>query len=328
MGKDWLDVFPSAGTKSERDAALLTANFLTNIPEFLWHIIPYGPKTVADKAAKEIRFHATQMINKIRENRLEGKSMLHFLALHESNLPVNEIIDELLSLTMAGHESKLICFLFQYNIIIFSLFLFLISILATANTLSFALVALALDPSIQEKARNQIRLLESEGVQITYKKINQLSYCWAIFRETLRIFPTVPLNARMVEEDFVYGNYTIPKGSRILINNMAVCRSEKYFKDPLKFDPDRWGSDDRELRNYDITRNFGGGMRLCIGKRFAEEETILLLALILSKFKIKFHSLNGTVMNDTSNIVFADLPTIANVTLTFEHPVGLVFEPL
>jgi hypothetical protein len=32
--------------------------------------------------------------------------MLHFLALHEENLPINEIIDELLSLTMAGHESK------------------------------------------------------------------------------------------------------------------------------------------------------------------------------------------------------------------------------
>lgn len=106
MGKDWLDVFPSAGTKSERDAALLTSNFLTNIPEFLWNVIPYGPKSLADKAVTEIRSHATQMINKIRENRLEGSSMLHFLALHESNLPVDEIIDELLSLTMAGHESK------------------------------------------------------------------------------------------------------------------------------------------------------------------------------------------------------------------------------
>lgn len=106
MGKDWLKVFPSAGTKVERDAALHTANFLTNIPEFLWKFLPYGPKTIADRAIKEIRAHATTMIQSIRENQSEGSSMLHFLANHSSNLPENEIIDELLSLTMAGHESK------------------------------------------------------------------------------------------------------------------------------------------------------------------------------------------------------------------------------
>jgi cytochrome P450 len=106
MGKDWLQVFPSAGTKIERDAALHTANFLTNIPEFLWRVIPYGPKAIADRAVHEIKFHATKMIRRIREENLEGDSMLHFLARHESNLPENEIIDELLSLTMAGHESK------------------------------------------------------------------------------------------------------------------------------------------------------------------------------------------------------------------------------
>jgi hypothetical protein len=109
MGKDWLDVFPSAGTKLERDAALHTANFLTNVPEFLWGVIPYGPKALADKAVHEIKFHATKMIHQIREQNLEGDSMLHFLARHESNLPENEIIDELLSLTMAGHESKTLC---------------------------------------------------------------------------------------------------------------------------------------------------------------------------------------------------------------------------
>lgn len=208
------------------------------------------------------------------------------------------------------------------------IFFFFYFLLATANTLSFAFVGLALNPSIQEKARNQIRQLESEGIQITYKKINQLSYCWAIFREALRMFPTVPINARMVEEDYTYNNFTIPKGSRILINNMGVCRSEKYFKDALQFNPDRWGNDDRELRNYELTRNFGGGMRLCIGKRFAEEESILLLAIILSKFKIKFHSLDGNVVNDTSKINLSELPTIANVTLTFERPIGLIFEPV
>lgn len=319
MGKDWLDVFPSAGTKRERDAALHTANFLTNIPEFLWKYIPYEPKTIADRAAKELRSHALQMIRQIRQENLDGNSMLHFLAKHESNLPEDEIIDELLSLTMAGHESKSF-FLLLVVIISF--------IVATANTLSFAFVALALNPHIQDKARDEIKRLETEGIEITYKKINHLQYCWAIFRETLRLFPTVPLVPRMVEEDYSYNGYLIPKGCRILVNNLAICRSEQYFHNSLEFNPDRWGNDEKELRNYDLTRNFGGGMRLCIGKRFAEEESILLLALILSKFKISINSINGIIVKDPSTVILTEIPTIANVTLSFEHPIALSFEPI
>jgi cytochrome P450 len=207
-------------------------------------------------------------------------------------------------------------------------FFLLYSLIATANTLSFAFVALALNPTIQDKAREEIRHLETEGIQITYKKINHLPYCWAIFRETLRLFPTVPLTPRMVESDYVYNGYTIPKGCRILVNNLAVCRSEKYFKTPLDFIPERWGTDDKELRNYEMTRNFGGGMRLCIGKRFAEEETILLLAMILSKFKISLREINGAEVKDPTKIGLTEIPTVANVTLSFEHSFGLMFEPI
>jgi cytochrome P450 len=132
----------------------------------------------------------------------------------------------------------------------------------------------------------------------------------------------------MVESDYHYQGYTIPKGCRILVNNLAVCRSEKYFKNPLEFIPERWGSDDKELRNYEMTRNFGGGLRVCIGKRFAEEETLLLLAMVLSKFKISLRSLNGVMVEDPSKIVLTDIPTIANVTLSFEYPIGLMFEPI
>lgn len=132
----------------------------------------------------------------------------------------------------------------------------------------------------------------------------------------------------MVEKDYEHEGYKIPQGCRVLVNNLALGRNEKYFVNPLKFDPDRWSTDDKELRNYDLTRNFGGGMRLCIGKRFAEEESILLLAMILSKFKISLHSINGRIIQDSSQVILTEIPTIANVTLSFEHPIGLRFEPI
>lgn len=194
--------------------------------------------------------------------------------------------------------------------------------------MSFAFVALALNPVCQETARAEIRSLESEGIEVTYKMINRLQYCWAIFRETLRIFPTVPVNARHVEEDCQLGGYFLPKGTRVIINHIGVCRSSKYFQDPLKFLPERWGKDEKQLRNYDVTRNFGGGLRICIGKRFAEEESILLLALILSKFRITLHAINGKLVENSDAVVLTDIPTDSNVTMTFEHPISLKFIPI
>jgi cytochrome P450 len=111
---------------------------------------------------------------------------------------------------------------------------------------------------MQHKARAEITELLKTS-ELTFKTIRHLPYTWAIFRETLRLFPTVPINARNVEETVHMGGYTIPKGCRILINTFSICRDESNFKDAESFVPERWS--ESELKNYDITRNFGGGLR-------------------------------------------------------------------
>ena len=61
------------------------------------------------------------------------------------------------------------------------------------------------------------------------------------------------------------------------------------------------------------------------GRRFAEEEGILLLALLLASFQVSVESINHKPPQ-IENVT--DIPTVAHVTLTFEHPVSLRFTPL
>lgn len=60
--------------------------------------------------------------------------------------------------------------------------------------------------------------------------------------------------------------------------------SEKYFRDPHKFRPERWLKEDETEKSHPFASlPFGFGSRMCPGKRFAElEMTILLKAVITS----------------------------------------------
>jgi cytochrome P450 len=60
----------------------------------------------------------------------------------------------------------------------------------------------------------------------------------------------------------------------------------RYFPDPWKFDPDRWGSADCQKLPRFAYFPFGGGPRQCIGAGFAMMEAILLLATIAGRFEL------------------------------------------
>jgi cytochrome P450 len=64
---------------------------------------------------------------------------------------------------------------------------------------------------------------------------------------------------------------------------------------------------------------------MCIGKRFAEEEGILLLALLLAKFQVELVAVAGKPAK-AEDLVLGDIPTIANVTMTFRDKFTLHFK--
>lgn len=99
--------------------------------------------------------------------------------------------------------------------------------------------------------------------------------------ETLRKYPPLPLlNRECTKEYQLPGtNVVIEKGTAIFIPAMGIQRDEKYFADPIKFDPDRF-SEKNAIPSMSYLP-FGDGPRNCIGLRLGKMQTKVALILMM-----------------------------------------------
>ncbi|GFV81883.1 cytochrome P450 3A8 [Trichonephila clavipes] len=92
---------------------------------------------------------------------------------------------------------------------------------------------------------------------------------------------------RQAETDCKLGDsgITVPKGMIITIPNYALHHDPKLFKNPEKFDPDRFTSEERAKRDPNAYLPFGAGPRNCVGMRFALMEIKICLAYVVTNFE-------------------------------------------
>lgn len=87
----------------------------------------------------------------------------------------------------------------------------------------------------------------------------------------------------MCTRDVTVGSIRIRKGVMVTVPTYALHRSEKYYSNPEKFDPDRW-KQKQGIHPYAFLP-FGVGPRNCIGMRFALEELRLALCSLVKHFR-------------------------------------------
>ena len=68
-------------------------------------------------------------------------------------------------------------------------------------------------------------------------------------------------------------------------------------------------------------------LQVCIGKRFAEEESMLLLSSLILNFDVKLQSTGGRPEEGVPTQL-GDIPTVSNVTLSFQEEMSLSFLPV
>ncbi|XP_033217287.1 cytochrome P450 4C1-like isoform X2 [Belonocnema kinseyi] len=161
----------------------------------------------------------------------------------------------------------------------------------TATIISFVLLMLALHPDIQAKAYDEIyNNFGSDDPEVSpldYKDLLKLEYLERVIKETLRLFPVSPILLRKITEDLNIGAYTIPKGCSAALSIFVLHRDEKYWPNPLKFDPDRFLPEEVDKRHPFSFIPFSGGPRNCIGLLFAMMSMKVILTTILRKYVIK-----------------------------------------
>ncbi|KAL9922034.1 putative cytochrome P450 6a13 [Glossina fuscipes fuscipes] len=159
----------------------------------------------------------------------------------------------------------------------------------SSAAMAFCLYELALNPDIQRKLREEIlKVLEKYNSQITYESLKEMTYLEQVFNETLRKYPVVPQLTRVCLKDYCLPNSDVilEKGLRIIIPIDAIHNDPEYFKEPDKFNPDRFSSAAIAQQHPALSFiPFGEGPRNCIGMRFGKLQAQIGLIMMLRKFQ-------------------------------------------
>lgn len=147
----------------------------------------------------------------------------------------------------------------------------------TSSAIAFAIYLLSQSPEAQHKAFE-------EAVTMEGREKETMKYLEAVIKESLRLYPSVPVHSRMLMEDYMIRDIAIPKGTGITILPFLVHRDEQYFPEPEKFIPERF-LNESEMHPFQFIA-FSAGPRNCIGQKFAMLELKCSLATILRNFEI------------------------------------------
>ncbi|KAL2643495.1 hypothetical protein R1flu_011082 [Riccia fluitans] len=158
----------------------------------------------------------------------------------------------------------------------------------TLRTTESALLELTKNPLMQERLYAEIQNVAGNGRMVSEDDLRHLLLLDAIFKETLRYNPPVPiLPARYVSQDIQVGGLNIPKDWDVLINIFGINWDPEVWKDPHVWNPDRCLSDknlDLGIKDFRIL-SFGSGKRMCAGVQQAFSTVIMNIASLLQHFE-------------------------------------------
>ncbi|KAK5643910.1 hypothetical protein RI129_007755 [Pyrocoelia pectoralis] len=162
----------------------------------------------------------------------------------------------------------------------------------TAASISFTLAELAINQEIQNKVREEIKVvLKEHKGKVTYEAIMEMQYLDNCLYESLRKYPPLPTNNRVCTKSYKIpnSNVVINEGTYVFLPIYAVHRDPEYFPNPDKFDPDRFSKENTKDRLPLAFLSFGDGPRKCIGSKFGIVQVKVALVVLLNHFKFFLH---------------------------------------
>ena len=185
-------------------------------------------------------------------------TLLHARDADGSGMTDAQLVDEVLTLLLAGHET-------------------------TALALAYALYLLAAHPDAQAALRAQVAAVLGDRPP-AHADLPRLPYLRNVVTEAMRLYPPADFLGREATEDCTVAGIPIRRGTNLFVSQWVMHRDPRYFPDPLRFDPGRWTPEfERSLPRFAYFP-FGGGPRFCIGQTFATAEAALVLAVLCRRF--------------------------------------------
>ena len=170
----------------------------------------------------------------------------------------DEIIDQVAIFLLAGHETS-------------------------ASALAWALYLVALYPEWQQRLADEARILDDNS---SFSVVSKLKLSRDVFRESLRLYPPVPMMVRENAKPECFRDRKIAKDSAIVLSPWHLHRHQRLWDNPDGFDPGRWHTENGKACMRDAFLPFSSGPRVCPGAGFAMIEGPLLLSSILRSFRV------------------------------------------
>ncbi|KAK6043304.1 unspecific monooxygenase [Cooperia oncophora] len=179
----------------------------------------------------------------------------------KGELPMDGVQEEVDTFTFEGHDT-------------------------TSASINWFLHLMGANPHIQEKVQREVdEVLGEVDRPVTYEDLGSLKYLEACIKETLRLYPSVPLFGRQVVEDIKIKGHVLPAGTGVVVVPSMVHRDPRYWDDPEVFRPERFI--DGEVKHPYAYIPFSAGSRNCIGQRFAIMEEKCILALLMRHLRVR-----------------------------------------
>jgi cytochrome P450 len=181
-----------------------------------------------------------------------------------------EIRDQVMTLMFAGHDTS-------------------------TSTLTFMLHELARHPDV-------VRLLQEEQDRVlgsasptAQQMEKEMPYLEIVLDEVLRLYPPAWIGPRRAIAEYEFGGYTVPRDAYVNYCSWASHRLPEVFPEPEAFIPERFSRERKAALPRGAYVPFGGGSRICIGKRFGQTEVKLVATKLLQR--LRFEALPGRTVS-------------------------------
>lgn len=227
---------------------------------------PYQRSVI--KAGKFIRDFGKKVILERQEAISRGEDtppdiLAHILSVKakEPSITIEDMVDEFFTFFVGGQET-------------------------TSNQLSFTLHELLRHPDIEERVNQEIRAILGSRQFVEYKDLGNLQFLSQTLKEGLRLHPPAGGTNRTTAKDEDIGGYIFPPGTTINMSNFVMHHHPDSWKDPYKFNPDRFSPETKDAIPQSVYFPFSFGPRTCIGQTFAQFEARVLMARLLQQFEL------------------------------------------
>ncbi|KAK9090275.1 hypothetical protein Sjap_023452 [Stephania japonica] len=258
--------------------------FRFTVPPFLWKLLKFfniGFEKELREAVKVVHEFAEKTVeDRMMEYEQEGHLsertdlLSRFMEVEQYRFSMNFLRDFCISFILAGRDTSSVALAWFFWLI-------------------------HKHPHIENKIINEVesvvsnsthRNMNDENAMFTREQLKKMVYLQAALSESLRLYPSVPLGFKEVQEDDILPDGSmVSKGARVIYCIYSMARVESIWgKDCREFRPERWIKDGEFMSENQFKYPvFNAGPRLCVGKRFAYTQMKMVAASILLRYHVE-----------------------------------------